>query len=384
MSGEPQLLPEPDRVQGAPHPRETARVIGQSRAETDFLTAYTGGRLHHGWLMTGPRGVGKATLAWQIARFLLATPPAQDDGLFGAPPPPSSLHIDPEHPVARRMRVLSEPGLHLVRRGGAGSTDREREKALAEGRFSAMIRVDEIRELAHFFSLSATDGGRRVVIVDAADELNTQAANAILKMLEEPPARTTLLLISHQPARLLPTIRSRCRELRLTPLTPANMTEALAQARIDVPEQEAAALTELAGGSVGAAIRLLNLDGLAIYRDLVAVLGSLPNLDRPRLLSLSDSCAGKTRENRLDLLLTLTDQLTARIARTGAIGQPPRTEAAPGEFKALARLAPDAAAARRWAQAAQEASDRARHAHSVNVDPAALVTDLFLQLSRAY
>ena len=306
-------LPEPDRLDGAPHPRETPRVIGQEAAEQAFLTAHNSGRLHHGWLLTGPRGLGKATLAWEIARFLLATPPAAaDDGLFGAPPPPLSLHIDPDHPVAHRMRALSEPGLFLLRRGGAGSADSERDKALREGRFSDYIRVDEIRKLHAFFGLSAADGGRRVVIVDSADELNTQAANALLKMLEEPPARTTLLLLSHQPARLLPTIRSRCRTLRLSPLSPEDMAAALAQAGAEVPPDQVEPLTMLAEGSVGAAMRLLNNDGLALYREMLGLLGSLPALDRARLLSLSDSCAGKGKDDRLDLLLTLAGQLAAR------------------------------------------------------------------------
>ena len=184
-------LPEPDRIEGAPHPRDAPRVLGQAAAERAFLAAYNSGRLHHGWLITGPRGVGKATLAWAIARFLLATPAPDDGGLFGAPPPPASLVIDPEHPVARRMRALSEPGLFLLRRGPNDKGDK----------LAAEIRVGEVRRLSGFFQLSAADGGRRVVIVDAADEMNAQAANALLTMLEEPPARTTLLLISHQPSR---------------------------------------------------------------------------------------------------------------------------------------------------------------------------------------
>ncbi|CUH76256.1 DNA polymerase III subunit delta' [Tropicibacter naphthalenivorans] len=365
-------LPEPDRAPGAPHPRETAQLFGQSHAEEDFLTAYNSGRLHHGWLITGPQGVGKATMAWRIARFLLATPPAED-GLFGAPPPPETLDIDPEHPVAHRMRALSEPGLFLLRRGPNDKGDK----------LAADIRVGEVRKLGGFFSLSAADGGRRVVIVDSADELNTQSANAILKMLEEPPARTTLLLISHSPARLLPTIRSRCRELRLAPLAPDAMAAALEQAHTEVPAQDAEALTALASGSVGAALRLINLDGVSLYKDLLGVLGSLPQLDRPRLLQLSDSCAGKGKEDRLELALSLTDQLVARLARTGVLGRPPEHAATPDEAKILHRLAPDAAAGRRWAQAAQEAGDRARHARAVNVDPAALMTDLFLQLQNA-
>ncbi|MDA7425241.1 DNA polymerase III subunit delta' [Thalassococcus lentus] len=366
-------LPEPDCVPGAPHPRMTAQLFGQAKAEADFLTAYNSGRLHHGWLLTGPRGVGKATLAWSIARFLLSTPDDEGDGLFGAPPPPSTLSVDPEHPVARRMQALSEPGLFLLRRGPNEKGDK----------LATDIRVTEVRKLQGFFGLSAADGGRRVVIVDSADELNVQAANAILKMLEEPPARTTLLLIAHQPAGLLPTIRSRCRELRLDPLGQQDMQSALQQADIEVPEGETEALAALANGSVGAAVRLLNLDGLALYRDLLSVLGSLPRLDRPRLLALSDSCAGKGREDRLDLLLTLADQLAARIARTGATGQPPAAQIAPGEAETLLRLAPDQRSARLWAEAAQKTGDRARHARAVNVDPAALVTDLLHSLARA-
>ena len=365
-------LPEPDRIQGAPHPRETPKVFGQAEAEAEFLSAFASGRMHSGWLLTGPRGTGKATLAWSIARFLLSTPDQSSDGLFGAPPPPVSLFVDSEHPVSRRLRALSEPGLFLLRRGPNDKGDK----------LANEIRVTEVRKLQNFFALSSADGGRRVVIVDAADELNVQAANAILKMLEEPPARSTLLLVSHQPARLLPTIRSRCRTLRLAPLAPPDMGAALAQAGIAVPADDASPLAALSGGSVGAAIRLLTLDGLRLYGDLLALLGSLPRLDRSRLLALSDSCAGRGKEDRLDLLLTLADQLAARIARTGATGTPPQ-DAIRGEAETLARLAPDARAARRWAEAAQQAGDRARHARSVNVDPAALVTDLLLHLSRA-
>lgn len=376
-------LAEPDRVPGAPHPRHCPEVLGQSRAEADFLTAFNSGRLHHGWLLTGPRGVGKASLAWRIARFLLATPPEQEDGLFGAPPPPDTLHIDPEHPVARRLGALSEPGLFLLRRGGAGTTESDRQKNLADGKFSAVIRVDEIRKLSEFIHLSSVDGGRRVIIVDAADELNPNAANALLKMLEEPPARTTLLLISHQPARLLPTIRSRCRVLQLSPLDPEAMQQALENADCAVSPGDAAALSALSEGSVGAAIRLITLDGLALYAELMALFSSLPALDRARLMALADSCTGRGKEERLDLILSLTDRIAARLARTGALGAPGGAEILRGEIETLRRLAPDAHASRRWAQAVQDAGDRARHARAVNIDPAALVTDLYLQLARA-
>ncbi|MGR3496647.1 DNA polymerase III subunit delta' [Citreimonas sp.] len=376
-------LPEPDRIPGAPHPREADRVFGHDAEAAEFLAGHASGRLHHGWLLTGPRGVGKATLAWAMARFLLATPQADDDGLFGAPPAPDTLHVAPDHPVARRVRALSDPGVFLLRRGGAGTSERDREKAVQEGRFSDMIRVDEVRKLRGYLALSATDGGRRVVIVDDADALNTQAANAILKMLEEPPARTTMLLISHQPAGLLPTIRSRCRTLRLSPLGADDMARALDQAGAEIAPGDAPAFAELSAGSVGAAMRLAALDGLTLYRELVTVLAGAPAPDRAHLMALADSCAGRGREERLDLVLTLLDLLAARIARTGVTGVGPALDLAPDEGVVLRRLAPDPAAARRWAQAVAETGARARHARAVNVDAAALVTDLLLGLSRA-
>lgn len=371
---------EPDRIDGAPHPRETLALYGQGAAEAAFLQAFNSGRLHHGWLLSGPRGVGKATLAWRIARFLLATPPAEEGGgLFGdTPPAPDRLDIPPEHPVARRVAQLAEPGLHLLRRGGAGTTENDRFKNFTEGKFSQVIRVDEVRELARFVGLSAVDGGRRVVIVDSADDMNAQAANALLKMLEEPPERTTMLLVSHQPARLLPTIRSRCRDLRLAPLCTEDMAAALAQAGVD-PGENAAGIAELSRGSVGEAVRLAQLDGLALYGQLLEIAASLPRLDRARAQSLSQAAAMRGAEPRLDLLFALTDLLLSRLARTGATGQPP-PEALPGEAEILARLAPDARKARSWADAAQEIGTRARHGRAVNLDPAALVIDTVLKL----
>ncbi|WP_372604968.1 DNA polymerase III subunit delta' [Actibacterium sp.] len=362
-------LPDPDRVEGAPHPRETPRLIGQSAAETAFLDAYNGERLHHGWLLTGPRGIGKATLAWRIARFLLATPPADDGGLFGAPEPPNSLDIAPDHPVARRLQALSDPGLCLIRRGPNDKGD-----ALSND-----IRVDQVRKLKSFFALSATDGGRRVVIVDSADELNTSAANALLKELEEPPARVTMLLISHQPSKLLPTIRSRCRELRLGTLDPDQMAQALAQAGAETPDP--VALAELSGGSVGEALRLTNLGGLELYSELVGLMATLPRLDRPRALKFAEAAAGKAARPRYDLMLALLDLFLARLARAGVMG-PPANEAAKGEAALLARLSPDLYAARAWAETAETLGARARHARAVNLDPASLILDTVLRIDQ--
>lgn len=360
-------LPEPDRAEGAPHPRETVRLMGQTAAEAEFLDAFRRGRLHHGWLITGPKGTGKATLAWKLARFLLATP--EDDGGMFAPSPPETLDIPSDHPIRRRLQALSESRLFLLRRG-----PNDKETALSQ-----FITVDEVRKLKSFFTMSAADGGRRVAIVDAVDEMNTAAANALLKLLEEPPAGATFLLISHQPYRLLPTIRSRCRELRLHPLAVSDLADALTQAGADILPEDRQALAELAGGSVGEAFRLTNADGLQTYGGLVSLLASLPRLDRPRALALAESAAGRAGAERFDLIITMIDLFLARLARAGTLGQCP-PEAAPGEAALIARLSPDPDMARRWADLAQSLTLRARKAKAVNLDPAALLLDILLRI----
>ncbi|WP_368188358.1 DNA polymerase III subunit delta' [Aestuariibius sp. HNIBRBA575] len=362
----PEDRPEPDRIAGAPHPRETQTLIGQDAAQAEFLEAYNSGRLHSGWLITGPRGVGKATLAWKIATFLLAEPP-QDGGLFGAPPPPTSLNVDPDHPDAHLVQSGAHPRLYVVRRPFD-------EKS---GKLKTEITADPVRALKGFFHLSATDGGRRVVIVDCADEMNVTAANSLLKELEEPPANTTILLISHQPAGLLATIKSRCRELRLGMLTPDDMQQAMQSAGI--VDAEAPALAALSGGSVGEAILLHNMDGLALYSDLIKLFSGMPRMDRTIALALAESCVGVKNAARFGLMLDLIDLFLSRTARAGIIGEP-HQQAAPHEALLLVRLSPHDVAARAWAALAQELTDRSRHGRAVNLDPASLILDMFFKI----
>jgi DNA polymerase-3 subunit delta' len=359
--------PEPDRIEGAPHPRKTQVLYGQGAAEAAFLQAFNQSRLHHGWMITGPRGVGKATLAWKITTFLLATP--TDTGGMFALPPPSTLHIDPQNPIARRLANNSESRFFLLRR----FYDQKEE------RLKQVITVDEVRKMKAFFALSEADGGRRVAIVDCLDEMNPNAANAMLKLLEEPPARVTLLLIAQQPARLLPTIRSRCRELRLGPLGADDLSNALTQAGGTVGPNDKIALAQLAAGSVGEAFRMTNLDGLDHYQRLISLFATLPRLDRPKALALAQAGGARGAEQTFELIVTLLDVFLARLARAGTVGAL-APDAARGEAALIERLSPSPQHARVWADLAQTLGVRARRGKSVNLDPSALLMDMVLRI----
>ncbi|NOX41057.1 MAG: DNA polymerase III subunit delta' [Alphaproteobacteria bacterium] len=360
-------IPEPDCLEGATHPRHTAQIFGQDRAEHAFLDAYNTSRLHHGWLITGAQGIGKATLAWRIARFLLAeTSETSNEKRALA----KSLETPPETALFRRISALSEPRLYLCRR----PWDQKGERLKKD------ITVDEVRKLKGFFNLSAADGGRRVAIVDSADEMNISAANALLKILEEPPEKTTILLISHRPMSLLPTIRSRCRELRCAPVGPDDLGRALSLAGFDEGRIDAG-LTTLAAGSIGEAIRLLASDGVPLYGELVALLKSAPGMARPALLRMAESCGGKNATGRYDLVLGLLERLLHRLALAG-IGADRLSNAVSGEIETLSRLSPDPARARIWAELSQTLAARSAHGRAVNLDPTSVILDMLLKIDQ--
>jgi DNA polymerase-3 subunit delta' len=356
---EPAEHAEPDAVAGVPHPRHTRAMYGQEVPESELLTAIRTQRLHHAWLITGPRGVGKATFAWRIARWLLT---AQGRSL----PEAATLGVDQESAVARRIDALSEPALFLLRRAWD-----ER-----GGRLMTVITVDEVRRLGSFFALSRPDGGRRVVIVDAADDMNINAANALLKILEEPPRDTTMLLVCHRPGALLPTIRSRCRTLRCGPLSARDLGLALDAAGVEAGD-DATLLAELAGGSVGEAARLAQVGGAKIYREVAGLMGSMPLLDRAAALSLAERCAGRGNEARLDATLGMFDAAISRLALRAAGAAMP--EAVAGEAEIAARLAPTAGSAKVWADLQSQLAARAGHGRAVNLDPASLILDMVLK-----
>src|SRR6516165_3631090 len=197
-----------------PLPRETTVLFGHDGAEREFLAVYRSGRVPHAWLIGGEPGIGKATLAYRIARFVLAHPDPS------RVPDVASLAVDPDHRTVRRIAASAHPDLLTLERT-VGDT----------GKLRTVITVDQVRRLSTFFGSTAGEGGWRVCIVDSADELKyPEGSNALLKMLEEPPQRSLFLLVSHAPGRLLPTIRSRCRRLALRPLGQGDVARAAATA----------------------------------------------------------------------------------------------------------------------------------------------------------
>lgn len=350
---------EPDRRPGAPHPRETSVLFGQGPAERGFLDALAAGRLSHGWLITGPEGVGKATLAWRIARHLLAG--GQGD----------SLEMAPSERVFRQVAQLSAPQLLLCRRPWDDKTKRLR----------TAITVDEIRALKSFFQMSAPDGGWRVAIVDAADDLTVSSANALLKILEEPPERAALLLVSNQPTRLLPTIRSRCRQLRCLPLAPEALAAALQAAGHPVSDAELPVLAVLSGGSPGAALDLAAAGGVALYDDILQLIRTAPPLDRRRLVALADACSGRDSGARFALTLDLLRLAVSRLALAAAgsaIDPVSEAEAALRE-----RLGQHPEQAKIWAELEPDLLGRAERSRALNLDPGQVILDTFLRIDAA-
>ena len=307
--------------------------FGNPAAEQTLRNAIQSNRLHHAWLIKGAEGVGKATLAYRLARYLLSSGSQETTGA-------RDLSVPPDNPVFANVAALSHPNLLVLRRPWQE----------ARGRLGQQITVGEVRRLKSFLGNTAATGGWRVVIVDRAEDMNANAANALLKALEEPPPRCIFLLVSAALGRLPVTIRSRCRQLKLEPLEHSALAKAvglaLEQAQMEAPSDvDLSRSLELAEGSVGFALQLLSNDGLELYDKLFEALARLPDPDYPALHGMADRVAAAGELERFELTMTMLEGIIARLIRQQTLG-----EGAVGEEVALAGQLIGARGLARWAE----------------------------------
>lgn len=344
-------------------PRANPRLFGHGAAETTLARAFANGSLHHAWLLTGPRGVGKATLAYRFARHVLAGEPSRD----------GSLGMAPDRPVFRRVAAAGHADLATVER----TADPRRKTYRVRNR----IVVDDARALRDFFSLKAAEGGWRVAVIDAADEMNDNAGNAVLKIVEEPPPRALLLLVAHVPGLVPATLRSRCRRLALSPLAPEDVAQVVAAARPDLPESDRALLAALSDGAPGTALALADEGGLDIYRETIALIATAPGIDTQALHAFADKLARRGAESSFRAAMQLFARWIARLAVSAARGEAPAGQL-PGEEDAAQRLlatpGPD-----RWAALWEKIGELAAGAERVNLDRKQVILSLFLSLDAA-
>jgi DNA polymerase-3 subunit delta' len=343
---------EPDRLPNAPHPRETLALIGHAGPEQAFIEALRSARLHHAWLLGGPEGIGKASFAYRVARFMLAS----GDPLVRAASA-ASLAMPESDPASRRVIAQSHPDLHLLRRtlkpDGKGVTSN--------------IPVDSVRRVIDRFGSSAAEGGWRICIVDSAEDMDRSSANALLKLLEEPPPRALFLIVAHAPGRLLPTIRSRCRLLAFGALDEGEVAEAgrLALERMD-DAVDASALTRasaLADGSVRRALTYVDPETLALVEAVRARLDTLPGIDLPALLALAEDVAGRAGESDFAIMIdTIQSWLASHLHAHAHAG--------------AGRLAP-------LAEVWEKLGRAAREVETYNLDRRPLVMTMFHDLSEA-
>ncbi len=317
-------------------PRANPELVGHEAAEAALLAAWNSGRMPHAWLIAGPRGIGKATLAFRFARFAMAQgarKSAESGGLFGsaAPASPTTLSLPSEHPVFRRIAAEGHADMLTLRPGMPNP------KSSPPNKPSQEIIVYWVRRAVDLLHRTAAEGGWRVVVVDTAEDMSDEAANALLKALEEPSPECLLILVSNAPGRLLPTIRSRCRTLQLQPLPEATVDGLLQRHRRELTAAERKTLTGLCAGSIGRAIELADSGGAELYRSLLDLLGGLPRLDVAAAHGFAETMGkrGEDGQSGLRTALDLMEGMVHRLAKTAA-GEP---SVLPEEAQLAARFA---------------------------------------------
>lgn len=347
-------------------PRSAPALIGHGGAAAALAEAWRSERLAHAWMFAGPPGIGKATLVWQFVKFIAAGGEQAGEG---------PLTTDPQHSAVRQVIAGAYPDSRLVRRS---------HNARPPHRLRTEISVEDVRAVGQFLRHTAAMGGWRTVVVDSADAMNLNAQNALLKILEEPPPRTLLLLVCHAPSRLLPTVRSRCRTLHLRPLAAEQVAAIVAQQQPDLPEADRQLLARLADGAPGWALDLAEAGGLDLYRSLIGLLESLPALDAVQLHKTADRFGGASGESAYRTFVTLLQwwmgrAIRAAAGKAGADGA--LDEVVPGEAALTARLTNGGLEP--WLKAWEKVAELTSRADAVNLDRKQVVLNTFFELASA-
>lgn len=361
-------FPQSDRLGEFLHPRENAELFGHEAAEARMLESIASGKLHHAFIISGPSGVGKATFAYRVARYLFA-------GGSNATGDERSLHIPSSEPVFRRVASGGHADLLTLKRPYDEKTKR----------FKRDLTVEEMRRIGPFFGKKAAEGGWRIAIIDTADDMNIAAANAVLKTLEEPPDRSLIMLVANAPGRLLPTIRSRCQSLALHPLSDENVMRAIQSVQADDPlalgEEEIAAVATLSQGSVGRALELAASGGFTHYQALCEMLFALPSIDQKKLDALAGQFAGVRGAAGWPIFRDLFLDMMARLARAAATGDAGR-EVLQGEAASILALGQRAGASQLvdlW----EEAQALFERVDAVNLDRRHAIMSMFYRIEAA-
>lgn len=342
MTGDPAIL------DGAVSPVENRHLFGHATA-VEFLTkTYRDGHMHHALLLEGPQGIGKATLAFRFARHILSHPNPQTA-------PEKIADPEPDDALVRQLASgASHNLLHLTRPVDPKT-----------GRTKTAITVDEVRRAGHFFSQTSGTGNWRIVLIDPADDMNRAAANAILKILEEPPKRSLFLIVSHAPGKLLPTIRSRCMPLRLTPLGADDLRRGISHLGLDAGQDPETLETVIkySDGSLSTAILLLRYGGLDIAEAVERILQDGPQSSKKAIHALADTLTAKDRDTAFRFF---TDYLMDRIATSA------QQDALQG----------DLATSEKWARLSVQLRENLTTAKIYNLDRKQTIISLFSSLFR--
>ncbi len=335
-----------DRLEGVPIPAESTLLTGHDAVLEKLISAYRSGRMHHAWLLTGPRGIGKSTLAFHFAKYVMANP-------IEAQAPPNYQPDSVPLAISRQVAQGAHPDLlHLTRPWD------EKTK-----RFKTQLSVDEIRKTQSFYGMTAGAGGWRISIIDAADDMNANAANALLKILEEPPKRSLFFIISHVPGSLLPTTRSRCQTLHLSPLQQNEVEQVLGSFELELADHQAERASALSNGSVRLAINLAQGAVLSEYADFEKLMNTGATghaTDWTNAHRIADALSKRGQEDAFAMFIDLTSRWIAEQVRSSS--QPDITTLA-----ALADI---------W----EDTSRSARLANAYNLDRKQVILSLFSSL----